>query len=183
MLEYKCAWYGKRLITIKPNYTSQICSDCGYHSGPKPLAIREWTCPQCGAHHDRDITAAVNILHKGLKAVGQGLAVVKERSSVSQVFGILIQHPKYYFVFPEARSFMAEQFTQLSGYQLQQRSSLRRGVSKCAKSFFSFISTTSLAYIQQGICQFWNNFKCESSNANRAVAYLSISAKLAFFHF
>ena len=70
MLEYKCAWYGKRLITIKPNYTSQICSDCGYHSGPKPLAIREWTCPQCGAHHDRDINAAVNILHKGLKAVG-----------------------------------------------------------------------------------------------------------------
>ncbi|MDM8332555.1 RNA-guided endonuclease TnpB family protein [Limosilactobacillus pontis] len=70
MLEYKCAWYGKNLITVKPNYTSQICSKCGYHSGPKPLAIREWTCPQCSTHHDRDINAAVNILHKGLKAVG-----------------------------------------------------------------------------------------------------------------
>ena len=70
MLKYKCAWYGKRLIIVKPNYTSQICSYCGYHSGPKPLPIREWTCPNCGTHHDRDINAAVNILHKGLKTIG-----------------------------------------------------------------------------------------------------------------
>ena len=70
MLAYKCAWYGKELIVVKPNYTSQICSNCGHHSGPKPLAVREWTCSQCGTHHDRDINAAVNILHKGLKAGG-----------------------------------------------------------------------------------------------------------------
>ena len=70
LLEYKCKWYGKKLVTVKPNYTSQICSQCGYHSGKKPLEIREWTCPKCGIHHDRDINAAVNILHKGLKAVG-----------------------------------------------------------------------------------------------------------------
>ena len=70
MLEYKCKWYEKQLITVKPNYTSQICSNCGYHSGKKPLEIREWTCPKCNTHHDRDINAAVNILNKGLKAVG-----------------------------------------------------------------------------------------------------------------
>lgn len=67
MLEYKCKWYGKKLIKVSPNYTSQICSNCGYHSGKKPLEIRGWTCPKCGIHHDRDINAAVNILNKGLK--------------------------------------------------------------------------------------------------------------------
>ena len=70
MLEYKCNWYKKKLVIVSPNYTSQICSSCGFHSGKKPLEIREWTCPKCGTHHDRDINAAVNILHRGLKAVG-----------------------------------------------------------------------------------------------------------------
>ena len=70
MLEYKCKWYGKKLIAVDPAYTSQLCSTCGYPSGKKPLEIREWTCPQCGTRHDRDINAAVNILHRGLKAVG-----------------------------------------------------------------------------------------------------------------
>ena len=70
MLQYKCNWYGKQLIVVKPNYTSQICSNCGYHSGKKPLEIREWTCPKCGTHHDRDINASVNILHRGLKTLG-----------------------------------------------------------------------------------------------------------------
>ena len=67
LLEYKCKWYGKELIIVSPSYTSQICSNCGFHSGPKPLQVREWVCPKCGTHHDRDINAAVNILNKGMK--------------------------------------------------------------------------------------------------------------------
>ena len=67
MLEYKCKWYGKKLIKVSPNYTSQICSNCGYHSGKKTLDVREWTCPKCNTHHDRDINASINILNRGLK--------------------------------------------------------------------------------------------------------------------
>ena len=67
MLEYKCKWYGKQLVVVSPNYTSQICSNCGYHSGKKPLAVREWTCPKCNVYHDRDINASINILNRGLK--------------------------------------------------------------------------------------------------------------------
>ena len=70
MLEYKCQWYGKRLMVVSPNNTSRICSTCGHNDGPKALKIREWTCSQCGTHHDRDINAAVNILKRGLKLIG-----------------------------------------------------------------------------------------------------------------
>ncbi|GAA3638293.1 hypothetical protein GCM10022297_15830 [Lactobacillus hamsteri] len=76
MLEYKCKWYGKRLIAVDPKNTSRVCSECGYNSGAKPLEIREWTCPKCQTRHDRDINAAVNILHRATLN-GQGLAMVK----------------------------------------------------------------------------------------------------------
>lgn len=75
MLEYKCKWYGKQLITVDPRNTSRICSNCGFNSGEKPLEIREWICPKCNVHHDRDINAAVNILQRA-KLNGQELAVV-----------------------------------------------------------------------------------------------------------
>ena len=69
MLEYKCKWYGKKLIAVDPKNTSRICSNCGYNSDPKPLNIREWTCPKCHVHHDRDINATVNILNRAVKTV------------------------------------------------------------------------------------------------------------------
>ena len=61
-LEYKCAWYGKQLVTVNPRKTSQICSNCGFDDGKHTLDVREWTCPKCGISHDRDINAAKNIL-------------------------------------------------------------------------------------------------------------------------
>ncbi len=75
MLEYKCAWYGKKLVTVKPNLTTQTCHQCGFvmgkHGSSKiVLGEEEWTCPKCGIHHDRDINAAVNILNKGIDAIG-----------------------------------------------------------------------------------------------------------------
>ena len=74
-LEYKCEWYGKQLIVVSPNNTSRICSSCGQKNHEfdnltqnEWLKTREWTCPTCRQHHDRDVNAAMNILNKGLTA-------------------------------------------------------------------------------------------------------------------
>jgi putative transposase len=65
MLEYKAARYGRtfgKIDRFAP--TSQTCSACGRLDGPKPLNVRSWTCP-CGAVHDRDVNAAINVLAQG----------------------------------------------------------------------------------------------------------------------
>lgn len=69
LLQYKSDWNNKQLIKIDTFFaSSQTCSVCGYKNPEvKDLAVREWTCPECGTHHDRDINAAKNILIKGLK--------------------------------------------------------------------------------------------------------------------
>lgn len=70
-IEYKCLWYDKKFVKINTYFaSSQLCSNCGYkNSDVKNLEMREWTCHECGQHHDRDINAATNILNQGLTLI------------------------------------------------------------------------------------------------------------------
>jgi len=66
MIGYKSSWAGKTYHRIDRWYpSSKTCSCCNYKLERLDLATREWTCPNCGVVHDRDINAANNILHKG----------------------------------------------------------------------------------------------------------------------
>ena len=66
-LEYKASWYGRTLVEVNRWYpSSKRCSACGHELDSLPLAVREWTCPACGAVHDRDVNAACNTHAEGL---------------------------------------------------------------------------------------------------------------------
>ena len=66
LLEYKADLYGRDLEAVSGWETaSRVCSVCGQREGRKPLCVRAWRCPACGAEQDRDINAARNILAAG----------------------------------------------------------------------------------------------------------------------
>ena len=62
-LDYKAQWLGRELIKIDRYFpSSKRCSNCGHVVEKLLLNIREWDCPECDSHHDRDINASINIL-------------------------------------------------------------------------------------------------------------------------
>ena len=78
MLEYKCAYADVVFEEVNESYSTQACSSCGVisHNSPRGrtgLGIREWTCTDCGAEHDRDINAAKNILAVGHYRLAGGI--------------------------------------------------------------------------------------------------------------
>ena len=74
MLTYKAEWNDKKIVKIDRFFpSSQTCNVCGYvNKDVKDLSVREWECPECHTHHDRDINAAINILHFGINNISAG---------------------------------------------------------------------------------------------------------------
>ncbi|MFG2911344.1 RNA-guided endonuclease InsQ/TnpB family protein [Kitasatospora sp. NPDC048298] len=81
MLEYKADWYGRELVVVDRWFpSSKLCSACGTLRSTMPLNVREWTCG-CGATHDRDVNAALNILAAGLAVTACGDGVGPQRNT------------------------------------------------------------------------------------------------------
>ncbi len=83
-LAYKLERIGGKLVEIDRWFpSSKLCSNCFYQVSEMPLDVREWTCPHCGTHHDRDGNAAINIRAEGIRMLKA------EGSAVSAVGGVI----------------------------------------------------------------------------------------------
>jgi len=68
LLKYKLDDMGKYFVTIDKWFpSSKLCNICGYKNDALDLSVRDWTCPDCGTHHDRDVNAAVNIRNEAVR--------------------------------------------------------------------------------------------------------------------
>ena len=80
-LDYKARWYGRTFVQLDRWFPgSKTCSKCEHKVDSLPLKIRQWDCPKCKAHHDRDVNAAMNHLAAGLAVLVCGATVRPEES-------------------------------------------------------------------------------------------------------
>lgn len=81
-LRYKSDWYGSNIVPIgRFEPSSKTCSKCGYIKHDLTLKDREWTCPICGEHHDRDVNAAINIRDFSFVNTGSDRNTQKSKSA------------------------------------------------------------------------------------------------------
>jgi putative transposase len=76
MLRYKCDFAGATFAEVDEVFSTQTCSACDSRSGPKGIAgfgMRDWTCSECEAVHDRNLNAAKNILAAGRGRLAEGI--------------------------------------------------------------------------------------------------------------
>ena len=94
-LEYKCDWYGRKLVAIDRFFpSSKRCNHCGFVMDKLPLSVRSWDCPNCGTKGiDRDINAGKNILAAGQAVLVCG-ATVRAEQSKSVKPGAMKQKPR-----------------------------------------------------------------------------------------
>ena len=86
LLEYKCAERGRTLVRVDRFYpSSKTCSACGHRLDALPLSVRSWDCPACGAHHDRDVNAARNILTEGKRILSNTEGTAGHAGTVAAV--------------------------------------------------------------------------------------------------
>ena len=79
-LAYKSLWYGRTFVQLDRWFPgSKTCSSCGHQVDSLPLNVREWDCPKCSAHHDRDVNAALNHLAEGRSVLACGATVRPDR--------------------------------------------------------------------------------------------------------
>ena len=79
-LKYKAEWEGKNIVFIgRFEPSSKTCNKCGYVKHDLKLSDREWVCPICGKHHDRDINAAINIKMFALNP--QALVAIEDKAN------------------------------------------------------------------------------------------------------
>lgn len=79
-LAYKSLWYGRTFVQLDRWFPgSKTCSSCGHQVDSLPLNVREWDCPKCSAHHDRDVNAAINHLAEGRSVLACGATVRPDR--------------------------------------------------------------------------------------------------------
>ena len=83
-LRYKAARYGTHIVLADRWYpSSKLCSGCGARNGVLALGERAWTCAGCGAQHDRDVNAAINLQRLATGALAARTALPEASQAVT----------------------------------------------------------------------------------------------------